>query len=353
VYATALEHGFTPATVLRDLDDPVLTPAGAWVPEDGHIDDEALTMRAALRLSSNRAAVRMIEDVGIDATVEYAERFGMKGMPPVPSLALGSGEVTMLSLVSAYGAFANEGTLVTPSLIRRVTSSSGTLLFESRPTSAEAVRPETAFLVNSMLQDVVNAGTGAAVRSLGFRLPAAGKTGTTNEYRDAWFIGYTPKLVTGVWVGYDKPRTIVRGGYAAQLAVPLWTRFMLAATRDDQPVAFRSPGNITGVAICPLSGKVATAACYGDHSMSVYTEYFVRGTEPLDYCPYHLFRRSAPMTVASATMTPAPAVSPVATPPQPVEPVKVKTEAPPPAPSTPAPAPEKKRGFWGRVFGRR
>jgi 1A family penicillin-binding protein len=353
VYATALEHGFTPATVLRDLDDPVLTPAGAWVPEDGHIDDEALTMRAALRLSSNRAAVRMIEDVGIDATVEYAERFGMKGMPPVPSLALGSGEVTMLSLVSAYGAFANEGTLVTPSLIRRVTSSSGTLLFESRPTSAEAVRPETAFLVNSMLQDVVNAGTGAAVRSLGFRLPAAGKTGTTNEYRDAWFIGYTPKLVTGVWVGYDKPRTIVRGGYAAQLAVPLWTRFMLAATRDDQPVAFRSPGNITGVAICPLSGKVATAACYGDHSMSVYTEYFVRGTEPLDYCPYHLFRRSAPMTVASATMTPAPAVSAVATPPQPVEPVKVKTEAPPPAPSTPAPAPEKKRGFWGRVFGRR
>ncbi len=125
VYATALERGFTPATVLRGLSEPVLTAAGAWIPQDGHVDDDALTMRSALRLSSNRAAVRMIEDVGIPATVEYAERFGMAGMPGVPSLALGSGEVTMLSLVSAYGVFANEGALVQPTLIRRVTTTLG------------------------------------------------------------------------------------------------------------------------------------------------------------------------------------------------------------------------------------
>ncbi|MGH9253843.1 MAG: transglycosylase domain-containing protein, partial [Vicinamibacterales bacterium] len=175
VYATALERGFTPATVLRGLGEPVLTAEGAWIPEDGHIEDEALTMRAALRLSSNRAAVRMIEEVGIPATVEYAERFGMAGMPPVPSLALGSGEVTLLSLVSAYGAFANEGTLMAPTLIRRVTTSAGEVLYEAQPGSRPVVSPVTAFLVTSMLQDVVDAGTGSTVRQLGFRLPAAGK----------------------------------------------------------------------------------------------------------------------------------------------------------------------------------
>jgi 1A family penicillin-binding protein len=350
LYATALEHGFTPGTVLRDLSDPVLTPAGAWVPQDGHVDEDALTMRDALRLSSNRAAVRMIQDVGIEETADYAERFGMPGMPHVPSLALGSGEVTMLSLVSAYGAFANDGTLVEPSLIRRVTTSGGEVLYEAHPHSHPVVRPVTAFLVTSMLQDVVNAGTGSGVRQLGFRLPAAGKTGTTNEYRDAWFVGYTPKLVTGVWLGYDQPRTIVPGGYAAQLAVPLWTRFMQAATRDDEPARFGTPGSVTAVTICPLTGKVATSACYADHSISVRTEYFERGTEPIDYCPYHLFSRTSPMTLASATMSPAPSSAPAAAAPVPAPEPVVQQSAP--APTAPAAdEPKKKRGFWGRVFG--
>ncbi|HEV8316390.1 MAG TPA: PBP1A family penicillin-binding protein, partial [Vicinamibacterales bacterium] len=230
VYAAALEQGFTPATVLHDLSAPVVTAGGGWAPADAHLEGDALTMRAALRMSSNRAAVRMIEDVGVAAAVQYAERFGMPGMPQVPSVALGSGEVTMLSLVSAFGAFANEGKLVPPSLVRRVTSSSGQVLYESEATAQAVVRPATAYLITSMLEDVVNAGTGAQVRRLGFNLPAAGKTGTTNDYRDAWFIGYTPTLVTGVWVGYDQPRMIMQGGYAAQLAVPLWTRFMMTVT---------------------------------------------------------------------------------------------------------------------------
>ena len=351
VYATALEHGFTPATILSGLSEPVSTPAGAWVPEDGHVDDDALTMRAALRLSSNRAAVRMIEDAGIPATVEYAERFGLPGMPQVPSLALGSGEVTMLSLVSAYSAFANEGTIVEPSLIRRVTNAAGEVLYESHPSSRAAVSPVTAFLMTSMLQDVINAGTASGVRQLGFRLPAAGKTGTTNEYRDAWFVGYTPKLVTGVWVGYDKPRTIVRGGYAAQLAVPLWTRFMLSATRDDKPERFDAPDSVTAISICPLSGKMATSACYADHSVSIHTEYFADGTAPIDYCTYHLLRRAAPMTLASATMTPAPSpAAPAAAvaAPAPQKPATATAAAAP----TPPEEPKKKRGFWGRLFGR-
>ena len=349
VYAAALERGFTPATVLRDLSEPVLTAAGAWIPQDGHVDDDALTMRAALRLSSNRAAVRMIEDVGIPAAVEYAERFGMGGMPSVPSLALGSGEVTMLSLVSAYGVFANEGTLVQPTLVRRVTTSSGEVLYESRPSAQSVVTPVTAFLITSMLQDVINAGTGSGVRQLGFRLPAAGKTGTTNEYRDAWFVGYTPSLVTGVWLGYDQPRTIVRGGYAAQLAVPLWTRFMLSATRNDEPDRFPAPPSVTTVAICPLSGKVATAACYGDHRVTVRDEYFQHGTEPIDYCTYHLLHRAPPMTLASATMTPAPGPAPAAVAPASAPAPVVQQSAP--APTAPAAEPKKKRGFWGRVFG--
>ena len=303
---TALERGFTPATVLRDLSDPVLTPAGAWVPQDGHVEEDALTMREALRVSSNRAAVRMIEDVGIPATAEYAERFGKPGSRRCRRWrSIRRGDDAHPGV--GYGAFANDGTLVEPTLIRRVTTSAGRNAVRSvtRLTSF-VVRPITAFPITSMLQDVVNAGTGSVVRQLGFRPPAAGKTGTTNEYRDAWFVGYTPRLVTGVWLGYDQPRTIVAGGYAAQPAVPLWTRFMLAATRDEKPERFPTPESVTAVSICPLSGKMAIGACYADHSISVPTEYFEPGTEPIDYCDYHLLRRASPMTLASATMTPAP-----------------------------------------------
>jgi penicillin-binding protein 1A len=197
VYAAALEHGFTPATILRGLSEPIMTATGAWIPADGHAGQDELSMRAALRISSNRAAVRMIEDVGITTTVEYAQGFGMGAMPPVPSLALGSGEVTMLNLVSAYGAFANGGTLVEPTLIRRVTTSSGEVLYESSHVEHEVVRPSTAYLITSMLEGVIDGGTGSQVRHSGFRLPAAGKTGTTNDYRDAWFVGYNSPFRCG------------------------------------------------------------------------------------------------------------------------------------------------------------
>jgi membrane carboxypeptidase/penicillin-binding protein len=310
-------------------------------------------MRAALRLSSNRAAVRMIQDVGIPATVEYAERFGMGRMPRVPSLALGAGEVTMLSLVSAYGTFANQGLLVPPTLIRRVTTKSGEVLYETKATAEQVVSPETAFLMTSMLEDVVNRGTGAQVRNLGFQRPAAGKTGTTNEYRDAWFIGYTPSLVTGVWVGYDKPRTIVPGGYAAQLAVPMWTRFMIAATRDERGRDFRAPGGIVGVTICPLSGKAATDACRHDPQVTLYTEYFRDGTAPTEFCPYHGRVTAAPLTLAASATAPSLRGSTVSS--------AAGTTAAEPLPEAaapeatvakaPEPAPQKKRGFWAKVFG--
>jgi penicillin-binding protein 1A len=355
VYAAALEQGFTPATVLRGLSDPVMTASGAWIPADGHVEQDQLTMRAALRMSSNRAAVRMIQDVGIPAAVEYADGFGMGAMPPVPSLALGSGEVTMLNLVSAYGAFANGGTLVEPTLIRRVTTSSGEVLYESTHVEHEVVRPSTAFLITSMLEDVVDAGTGSQVRRIGFRLPVAGKTGTTNDYRDAWFVGYTPRLVTGVWVGYDQPRTIIPDGYAAQLAVPMWARFMISATRGESAERFTAPRSVAAATICPLSGKLATDACYREHNASVYTEYFERGTEPTEYCPYHTIHSGSPVRLASGAVAPIQAPVPGSARSAVVAAASTPATAAPQAePAASAPveeAPKKKRGFWSRVFG--
>ena len=351
VFAAALERGFTPATVITGLDEPVMTVRGAWVPDDGHVDAGSMTMRTALRVSSNRAAVRVIEEVGIPEAVDYAARFGMAGLPSVPSLVLGSGEVTMLSLVSAYGAFANSGQLAQPRVIRRVTTADGRVLYESKAAARQVISPTTAYLVTSMLEDVVDAGTAAQVRSLGFHHPAAGKTGTTNEYRDAWFVGYTPALVTGVWVGYDKPRTIVPGGYAAQLAVPMWTRFMSTVTRGQRARAFNVPEAIVGVEICPLSGKLATEACRRDAGVHTYVEHFDHGTAPGDYCPYHWQTRSAPLTlVTSATPSvigqptrPAAAADPTTDVPQRAD---GKGEAVEPEEKP------KKRGFWARLFGR-
>ncbi len=352
VYAAALERGYSPATLITGLSEPVMTPSGAWLPEDEHLESDAITMRAALRTSSNRAAVRMLKTVGIPAAVQYAQQLGVGTMPHVPSLALGSGEVTLLSMTSAFGAFANEGKLATPTFVRRVTTGEGQVLFQSRVEAKNAVSAATAFLISSMLQDVVNAGTAWQARQIGFRLPAAGKTGTTNEYRDAWFVGYTPSLVTGVWIGYDQPRTIVNGGYAAELAVPLWARFMIAATRNDKPGWFRVPSTVTVADVCPLSGRLATDSCRS--SGPTRSEYFVRGTQPIDTCLMHRDPVFRGFTADSLRFPGAPPV--VAT----KEPARA---VPPPAPGAAGPAAaaapaaveeapaKKKRGFWSRLFG--
>ena len=318
VYAAALEQGFSPATLITGLNDPIMTLQGAWVPEDEHLDRPEITMRTALRTSSNRAAVQMLQQVGIATTVGYAERLGVGNVPSVPSLALGSGEVTLLAMTSAFGAFANRGMLRTPQLIRRVETTDGQTLYTASAHEDRAVSESTAFLMTSMLADVINAGTAWQARQIGFILPAAGKTGTTNDYHDAWFVGFTPHLVTGVWVGYDQPRTIMRGGYAAELAVPMWSRFMAAATKGDPPDWFRAPATITAVNVCRLSGKLPADGC----ANAIYTEYFVRGTEPDDHCPLH---GGGFWNAIVQGLTPD---------------------------DHPAPAPDKERGFWSKVFGR-
>jgi penicillin-binding protein 1A len=352
VYAAALEEGFSPATLITDLDEPIMTLQGAWVPEDEHLDSPSMTMRTALRTSSNRAAVRMLDDVGIPIAVQYAQRLGVGAVPSVPSLALGSGEVTLLSMTSAFSTFANEGLVPAPVLVRRIEGSDGEILYLDEHVQQRAITAATAFQMAEMLADVVNSGTAWPARREGFTLPAAGKTGTTNDYHDAWFVGFTPKLATGVWVGYDQPRTIIGRGYAAELAVPMWARFMREATRGHKPEWFSRPRGVTSARICPLSGKLATDFCHdsdGDQRSRAYYENFTAGTEPTDTCPIHNPVPSRPLRTLAAFLAPKPAPAaqaPVAAPQGP----PAVTEAPS-APIVEAPPAPKKRGFWSRVFG--
>jgi membrane carboxypeptidase/penicillin-binding protein len=378
VYAAALEAGYSPGAVLTNLNEPVMTLQGEWVPEDEHLETPSMTMRAALRTSSNRAAVKMLEEVGIPKTVQYAKQLGVGSVPSVPSLALGSGEVTLLSMTAAYGAFANKGMLPVAALIRRVESADGAVLYESKPEQQRAVTETTAYLMSNMLADVINSGTAWTARREGFTLPAAGKTGTTNDYHDAWFVGYTPKLVAGVWVGFDQPKTIMGGGYAAEMAVPMWGRFMMAATKGHKSEWFSPPSNITTATICMLTGKLAREGCRDAvvvdeegnttrRSME-YTELFAIGTEPTEYCPIHgpgghgQLAVGQPATVGDSERSSA--AEPVLRPSTPAT-VGVAPVPPPPPPSADADKdkdrekdkekeqePEKKRGFWGRIFGR-
>jgi penicillin-binding protein 2D len=371
VYASALEQGFTPATVITDLDTPIATLQGAWVPDD-HGGSGAMTMRAALKTSSNRAAAQLLQQIGIPTAVRYAQRLGIGGLPEVPSLALGSGEVTLMSMTSAYSAFANQGSFTPPSLIRRVDDASGRVLYMSSTREDRALSEATAFIMTSMMSDVIDGGTAWQARRVGFTLPAAGKTGTTNDYRDAWFIGFTPHLVAGVWIGYDMPRTIIANGYAGELAVPLWGRFMAAATRNDKPDRFTMPPTVVPVTICRLSGKLPTEACESavmfdrdgnpiDRSM-VYTEYFVRGTEPTAYCPLHrdldVVATSGDAKtgsgVAATSGTATPQLSPTEMPKADTHPGNNAAPAALPAASAPdnSDSQPRKRGFWGTIFRR-
>jgi 1A family penicillin-binding protein len=261
VYAAALEHGYAPGTLLQDLDVPDESFENGWMPSGEH-EERIVTLRRALKLSSNRAAVRLLQDVGIGATLYYAQRLGIdSALPRVPSLALGTGEVTLLELTAAYGAFANQGRLTSPHLIRRIDDARGVTIWRAPGAPVQALRPMTAFLMSSMLADVVSSGTATAVRAAGFKLPAAGKTGTSDDYTDAWFIGYTPQIVAGVWFGADNPTPIMKGGFAGVVAVPAWARFMRVATDGQRAEWFPTPNDVEKVAICRRSGSRATPAC--------------------------------------------------------------------------------------------
>jgi len=365
VYAAALESGYTPATIIDHLNDPIDTLQGAWTPEDEHSAAESMSLRAGLRMSSNRAAVRLLQDVGIPKTVQYAKTMGVGEVPSVPSLALGSGEVTLSTMTAAYAAFANHGLVPQPIFIRRVEDREGRVLYEAHEESTRAISDTTAFLMSTMLADVVNAGTATRARQLGFTLPAAGKTGTTNGFNDAWFIGYTPKLVAGVWVGFDQPKTILPNGFAADVAVPVWAKFMKAATRGDKPDWFTPPSGVTTANVCRLSGKLATDGCQqvdvvDDHGQlerrsMVYTEYFAPGTAPTAYCDLHptrgIFGKVAGLLGGGDDRPAPPRADEVGVPP-----ASTASSAQAPVLSTgegdmTPPPKKKKRGFWSKLLG--
>jgi 1A family penicillin-binding protein len=366
VYAAAIEDGYSPASLIEHLNDPILTQQGDWVPEDEHSTADAITMRAALRMSSNRAAVQMLNTIGIPKAVSFAQKLNVGTPPSVPSLALGASDVTLLSLTSGYGAFADGGIVRTPFVIRKVEDADGKVLYDAQPKSQRAVSESTAFLMSSMLADVVNAGTAYKARQAGFILPAAGKTGTTNNYVDAWFVGYTPHVIAGVWVGFDQPQTIVSNGYAGDLAVPIWAAFMKVATKDDKPDWFDRPSNVVGVNVCRLSGMLPNAGC--DHAQVVnddgsiesrsmiYTDYFVKGTQPTTLCPLHPLGAYADALTgvgspvhADHSMLPGGASPPSTG--NPTATNGVTTPADQVTGGTVEEPKKKKKGFWSRVFG--
>lgn len=378
VYATALEAGYSPASVITRLNDPIETPQGGWVPEDEHSSASSMTLRTALRTSSNRAAVQLLNAVGIQKAVGYAQQLNIGTPPSVPSLALGAGDVTLISLTAAYGAFADRGIVRQPVLIRRVEDSDGQVLYTDAGKSHRAVSEATAYLMSSMLADVINAGTAYRARQAGFVLPAAGKTGTTNDYVDAWFVGFTPHLVTGVWIGFDQPATIIANGYAGELAVPIWAGFMKTATKGAKPDWFERPSNVIAANVCRVSGLLPNSGCDTVEVMNreggtetrsmVYGEYFVKGTQPSSLCPLHpslsfidrlagLFgggHPDTPLTPEQIGLPPAATGTtgifepPAAAPDLGVEDKDKDNDKKDPS----LDGAPKKRGFWARVFGK-
>ena len=262
LFAAALEQGYSPGSVISNLTNRIDAVGGPWLPKDDHGSAENYTLRRALAVSSNRAAAQLMQTIGVASTIDYARRLGItSSLAPVPSLAIGTGELTLLELTSAYSAFANEGKVAEPMFVRRVEDRSGEVRWQSRVTPRRAVTAETAFLISSMMSDVIQRGTASKARALGFKLPAAGKTGTTNDFRDVWFVGYTPHLVAGVWFGFDTPSRIMNEGFAATVAVPAWTMFMKHATAGSKPDWLKTPVGVQKVTLCRLSGQLATDQC--------------------------------------------------------------------------------------------
>jgi len=261
IFAMALESGFSPSSELQNLDQPIDTWDGPWLPSGEH-ELSSVRLRDALVTSSNRAAAHLFQEVGIDRTLDLVSRFGINSpLPAMPSLALGTGEVSLFELTSAYGVFANRGVWKLPTTIRLVVDRYGRELYRAPDTERPVISEATAYLMTSMMADVVDRGTGTTARAVGFRMQAAGKTGTSNDYTDAWFVGYTPQLVTGVWFGYDT-RMIMDRGFASVVAVPAWARFMTTATEGARHEWFDMPGSLVKVRLCRISGMLATDQCH-------------------------------------------------------------------------------------------
>ncbi len=287
VYSAALNSTLargpliTPATLVAD--EPTTFWYGKTPYQPGNYGHESygeVTVRQALKKSLNVPAVHVAQMAGYRAVANLARQAGLGDrIQPTPSIALGSYEVTPLDLAGAYTIFANQGVYVRPSLISQVRTHSGVVSYSHQPETRQVLDPRVTFLMVNLMEDVINSGTAAGVRSRGFTAPAAGKTGTS---RDGWFAGFTSQLLCVVWVGFDDNSELKLEG--ARSALPIWTEFMKRATaqplyRDARP--FRPPPGISSAAIDPETGLLATPIC-----PAIRSEFFIAGTEPGAMCPH-------------------------------------------------------------------
>jgi penicillin-binding protein 1A len=286
VYTVAIDNGYAPTYEILNQPVVILMPDGKrWMPPnaDGEVGGK-VTIRDAVKRSINLVAVRAIQQIApVEQVVEYAHRMGISSpLPPYESLALGSGEVSPMELTSAFGVFANHGVYVEPVSILKIEDKDGNLIEEATPMQREVLSEETSFIMTTLLQGVVDdpQGTGARVRSY-FHYPAAGKTGTTNDFADAWFVGYTPHLTAGVWVGFDNLSVHFTNwdGQGGRAAAPIWGRFMKYVYEDPNIAMpldyFQKPPTVYEDTICVETKKLATQYCPART-----TEFFTEKTRP-------------------------------------------------------------------------
>lgn len=285
IYATAMDNGYTPATVIND--EPVTYkggPKGDWSPENyDHKNYGPTRLRDALAYSRNVVTVKIVDAMGVDKVIEFSRKIGIGGdIPHNLSIALGSMSVTPLELASGYSVFAFGGMRMKPIAVKYVTDRQGRILESNEPEGEQAISPETAFLITSMMEDVVNYGTGWRAKALG--RPVAGKTGTTNEYKDAWFVGYVPDMLACVWVGFDDMRPLGNQETGARAASPIWLSFMKAVDLGDR-LDFPRPESIVSYPIDPGNGLLAREG-------TGIREYFKSGTQPREFSSSQVIRET-------------------------------------------------------------
>ncbi|MGI6575833.1 MAG: PBP1A family penicillin-binding protein [bacterium] len=291
VYLAALENGYTLTSriMCEEVEYTVPQTGETYRPTDygdQPYHNRPLTLREALTISDNVVSTILNYQLGPELGIKYAQRLGIEStLHPYLSSALGTSEVTPLEMASAFAAFANGGKRVEPLAVLKITDAQGKTVLDNKPNLQQVVNPAHAYLITNVLQGVLQPGGTAA--SIGWRLdrPAAGKTGTSQNYGNAWFVGYTPDLVVSVWVGNDKANESV-GGSGATLAAPIWVKFIQQALATTPPHDFTRPDNIVEVEICTASGLRAGNWCPEEEKT---TELFVQGTEPWRNCDAHSF----------------------------------------------------------------
>jgi 1A family penicillin-binding protein len=287
VYAAALSSGYALSQPL--VDEPLSVPLSdgtVWEPKNfGGSYEGRVSVREALIASKNVPTVHLAQAVGRSRVAALAGRAGIDGVSLEPSMALGTVAVSPLELTAAYTAFAADGMRAAPRLVLRVETLDGRVLWTSRPARTAVVDAGVAFLVTEALRDAVDRGSGSRVRRAGFRGVAAGKTGTTNDGTDVWFVGYTPRIAAGVWIGFDEPRPIARGAVAGRLAAPVWGRLMASLARErGSSGSWPTPDGVVVRTVDPWSGLVLAEGCES-WTGEPHREFFLAGWEPAAFCP--------------------------------------------------------------------